>query len=112
MEGKIYINNGFWDTYRTAWSGYGLFTPSKATELLNGLVQHYKDQGWLPRWIAPGGTNSMVGTSSDAIFADAMVKGISFDYENAYRSALRNAATVSDNLTNGGRKKLNISNFI
>ena len=41
-----------------------------------------------------------------------MVKGISFDYENAYRSALRNAATVSDNLTNGGRKKLNISNFI
>ena len=112
VEGKIYINNGFWDTYRTAWSGYGLFTPSKATELLNGLVQHYKDQGWLPRWIAPGGTNSMVGTSSDAIFADAMVKGISFDYENAYRSALRNAATVSDNLTNGGRKKLNISNFI
>ena len=54
----------------------------------------------------------MVGTSSDAIFADAMVKGISFDYENAYRSALRNAATVSDNLTNGGRKKLNVSNFI
>lgn len=112
VDGKIYINNGFWDTYRTAWSGYGLFTPSKATELLNGLVQHYKDQGWLPRWIAPGGTNSMVGTSSDAIFADAMVKGISFDYENAYKSALRNAATVSDNLTNGGRKKLNISNFI
>lgn len=112
VEGKIYINNGFWDTYRTAWSAYGLFTPTKATELLNGLVQHYNDQGWVPRWIAPGGTNSMVGTSSDVIFGDAMSKGITFDYENAYKSALRNAATVSNNLTNGGRNKLNVSNFI
>lgn len=112
VDGKIYINNGFWDTYRTAWAGYGLFTPSKATELLNGLVQHYKDQGWLPRWIAPGGTNSMVGTSSDVIFADAMSKGIEFDYEDAYKSALRNAATVSDNPTNGGRHRLYESNFL
>lgn len=112
VEGKIYINNGFWDTYRTAWSAYGLFTPSKETELLNGLVQHYKDQGWVPRWIAPGGTNSMVGTSSDVIFADALAKGINFDYEDAYKSALRNAATVSSNLTGGGRRRLNQSNFI
>lgn len=112
VEGKIYINNGFWDTYRTAWSAYGLFTPSKETELLNGLVQHYKDQGWVPRWIAPGGTNSMVGTSSDVIFADALAKGINFNYEDAYNSALRNAATVSSNLTNGGRKNLSVSNFI
>lgn len=112
VEGKIYINNGFWDTYRTAWSAYGLFTPTKATEYLNGLVQHYKDQGWVPRWIAPGGTNSMVGTSSDVIFADAMSKGITFDSSDAYKSALRNAATVSSNLTNGGRNKLNVSNFI
>lgn len=112
VEGKIYINNGFWDTYRTAWAAYGLFTPSKETELLNGLVQHYKDQGWVPRWIAPGGTNSMVGTSSDVIFADALAKGIDFDYEDAYNSALRNAATVSSNLTNGGRNNLSVSNFI
>lgn len=111
VEGKIYINNGFWDTYRTAWAAYGLFTPSKETELLNGLVQHYTDQGWVPRWIAPGGTNSMVGTSSDVIFADALAKGIEFNYEDAYKSALRNAATVSSNLTNGGRKNLNTSIF-
>jgi len=111
-SGLIYINNGFWDTYRTAWAGYTLFTPSKATDLLNGLVQHYLDQGWVPRWIAPGGTNSMVGTSSDVIFADAMSKGLEFDYVNAYKSALRNAATVSSNLTNGGRNKLEVSNFI
>ena len=112
VDGKIYINNGFWDTYRTAWSAYSLFTPTKAGEYLDGLVQHYKDQGWVPRWIAPGGTNSMVGTSSDVIFGDAVVKGIPFDQQDAYRSALRNAASVSNNLTNGGRNQLNVSNFI
>lgn len=112
VEGKIYINNGFWDTYRTAWAAYSLLTPTESAEMLNGLVQHYHDQGWVPRWIAPGGTNSMVGTSSDVIFADALVKGISFDYEGAYASALRNAAAVSSNLTNGGRKNLNTSIFL
>lgn len=112
VDGEIYINNGFWDTYRTTWAAYGLFTPTNATRMLNGLVQHYKDQGWVPRWIAPGGTNSMVGTSSDVIFADALSKGIEFDYENAYKSAIRNAATVSSNLTNGGRTKLESSIFL
>lgn len=108
---KLYINNGFWDTYRTTWSAYALLTPNKAPELLNGLVQHFNDQTWVPRWIAPGGTNSMVGTSSDVVFGDAMIKGIPFDDVNAYKSALRNAATVSSNLTGGGRKNLNTSIF-
>ncbi|MBQ7354702.1 MAG: GH92 family glycosyl hydrolase [Clostridia bacterium] len=111
-EGKLYVNNGFWDTYRTTWAAYALLTPTLDTELLNGLVQHYKDNGWVPRWIAPGGTNSMVGTSSDVIFADAFVKGIEFDYENAYLSMLRNASTVSSNLTNGGRERNDVAPFI
>ncbi len=111
-DGQIYINNGFWDTYRTAWAAYGLLTPDDASQMLNGLLQHYYDQGWVPRWIAPGGTNSMVGTSSDVIFADALVKGLDFDAEGAYASALRNGATVSSNLTGGGRKNLNTAIFL
>ena len=111
-SGKLYVNNGFWDTYRTTWAAYALLTPSKDTEYLNGLVQHYNDNGWIPRWIAPGGTNSMVGTSSDVIFADAYVKGITFDYETAYLSMLRNASTVSSNLTNGGRERNDVAPFI
>ncbi|MGG7058806.1 GH92 family glycosyl hydrolase [Clostridium tertium] len=113
VEGTLYYNNGFWDTYRTAWAAYALFTPEKDTELLNGLVQHYLDQGYVPRWIAPGGTNSMVGTSSDVIFGDAIAKGIEFDWESAYESAIKNAAVAvdSENLTNGGRAKLNKSIF-
>lgn len=112
-EGTLYYNNGFWDTYRTVWPAYALFTPKKDTELLNGLVQHYLDQGYIPRWIAPGGVNSMLGTSSDVIFGDAIAKGIEFDWKSAYESAIKNGAVAvdSENLTNGGRAQLNKSIF-
>ncbi len=110
--GKLYVNNGFWDTYRTAWAAYALLTPELDGELLDGILQHYKDNGWIPRWVAPGGTNSMLGTSSDIIFADAYRKGIDFDYETAYESMLKNAATVSPNVQNGGREENNTAPFI
>lgn len=111
-EGKLYSNNGFWDTYRTTWSAYSLLSPTKYNEMLNGLVQHYDDNTWVPRWIAPGGTNSMVGTSSDIIFADAALKGADFDQFNAYKAALKNGSVVSQNLTGGGRAQLGVSNFV
>jgi predicted alpha-1,2-mannosidase len=112
-EGYLYANNGFWDTYRTAWAAYYLFMPTGASRLLNGIVQHAADNnGWVPRWIAPAGTNSMVGTNSDVVFADAIAKGILFDDETAYRSALQNGAAVSPNLTNGGRAGLDHSIFL
>ncbi len=55
----------------------------------------------------------MVGTSSDIIFGDAIAKGIEFDWQNAYESAIKNAAVAVDssNLTNGGRAQLNTSIF-
>lgn len=96
-DGRLFYNNGFWDTFRTAWPVYALLTPEKDTDLLNGLVQHYLDNGWVPRWIAPAGTNSMVGTNSDSIFGDAISQGIAFDYENAYASSLKNATVYSAN---------------
>ncbi|MDR0380422.1 MAG: GH92 family glycosyl hydrolase [Oscillospiraceae bacterium] len=96
-SGKLYYNNGFWDTYRTTWATYALLLPDKDTELLDGLVQHYLDNGSLPRWIAPAGTNSMVGTSSDVIFGDSIMRGIQFDHINAYKSALKNASAYQAN---------------
>lgn len=110
VDGTFYYNNGFWDTYRTTWAAYALLTPSKNTELLNGLVQHYNDEGWVPRWIAPAGVNSMVGTNSDVIFGDALLRGQEFDYETAYDAALRNASAVSSKSQNG-RQNINQSIF-
>src|SRR5690606_15648346 len=50
VDGKVYLNNGFWDTYRTTWAAYSLLSPRQAAEMVNGFVQHYHDGGWVPRW--------------------------------------------------------------
>lgn len=110
-EGIMYTNNGFWDTYRTAWSGYALFTPERDGEYLNGMVQHYIETGWMPRWLGPAAVNCMVGTSSDIIFANAYLKGIEFNYKAAWESMIRNAASYSSNMTSGGRKDNNFAPY-
>jgi predicted alpha-1,2-mannosidase len=96
-DGRLFYNNGFWDTFRTAWPTLALLTPIKDADIVNGLVAHYLDNTWVPRWIAPAGTNSMVGTNSDSIFGDAIAQGIVFDYANAYASSLKNATVYSPN---------------
>ena len=114
-DGKLYYNNGFWDTYRTTWAAYSLFTPEQNNELLLGLIHHFEDSGWMPRWIAPAGTNSMVGTSSDVIFADAMLRGATLTDEQwqlAYQSALKNASMSDFKGASGGRDGIDKGLFL
>jgi predicted alpha-1,2-mannosidase len=110
-DGKVFVNNGFWDTYRTTWPAYSLLTPGDAGEMVNGFVQQYSDGGWISRWSSPGYANLMVGTSSDVAFADAYLKGVKgFDPEVAYQAAVRNATVTPPN-QNVGRKGLATSIF-
>jgi predicted alpha-1,2-mannosidase len=96
-SGSLFVNNGLWDTYRTAWQALTLFDPASAGHLLDGLVQHYRDGGWTPRWTAPGYVDCMTGTSTDIALANAIVAGVSgLDERDAYDSALRNASAPSD----------------
>ncbi|MEU7904524.1 GH92 family glycosyl hydrolase [Actinoplanes sp. NPDC049118] len=105
-DGKVYVNNGFWDTYRTTWPAYSLLTPKEAGEMVDGFVQQFRDGGWISRWSSPGYANLMVGTSSDVAFADAYLKGVpGIDAETAYRAALKNATVAPPN-SNVGRKGL------
>ncbi len=111
LDGKPYVNNGFWDTYRTAWPAYALLTPSKAGEMIDGFVQQYRDGGWIARWSSPGYADLMVGTSADVAFADAWLKGVRhFDVRAFYQSALKDATVVSP-LAGTGRKGLQRSIF-
>jgi predicted alpha-1,2-mannosidase len=105
-HGTLAVGNGFWDTYRTTWPAYSLLAPDRAATLLDGFVQHYRDGGWMSRWSSPGYTDLMVGTSSDVVLADAVVKGVTLpDAQDAYDSALRNATVPSDD-PRVGRKGL------
>ncbi|GAA1490388.1 GH92 family glycosyl hydrolase [Brachybacterium sacelli] len=104
IPGKLHVNNGFWDTYRTAWPAYALLYPELAAELADGFVQQYREGGWIARWSSPGYADCMTGTSSDIAFADLAVKGVPLpDPLAAYESGLRNA-TVAPERTEVGRK--------
>lgn len=112
VDGKVYVNNGFWDTYRTAWAAYSLLAPRQGAEMVNGFVQHYHDGGWVPRWSSPGYANLMTGTSSDVSFADAYVKGVEgIDASSVYAAMIRNAAVAPPN-DNIGRKGMDVAPFI
>jgi predicted alpha-1,2-mannosidase len=111
VDGKVFVNNGFWDTYRTAWPAYVLLTPTQAGAMIDGFVQQYRDGGWIARWSSPGYADLMVGTSADVAFADAWLKGVrNFDVRAFYQSALKDATVVSP-LKGTGRKGLERSIF-
>lgn len=91
--GVLSTNNGYWDTYRTAWPLLGLIDPATPA-LLDGTLQHARDSGWMSRWSAPGPVDSMVGTSSDAIVSDLAIKGVAVDHRTAWAAGVRNAAVL------------------
>ncbi|MFE0191209.1 GH92 family glycosyl hydrolase [Streptomyces sp. NPDC058989] len=111
VDGAVYVNNGFWDTYRTTWPAYSLLTPERAGRMVDGFVQQYKDGGWISRWSSPGYADLMTGTSSDVAFADAYVKGVEFDAEAAYAAAVKNATVAPPN-PGVGRKGMNTAPFL
>ena len=113
VDGKIYVNNGFWDTYRTAWPLYSMLYPDVTEELVDGFVQQYRDSGWIARWSSPGYADLMTGTSSDVAFAEAYLAGaLSTDTAlEAYDAAVKNA-TVLPASNAVGRKGLGQSIFL
>lgn len=112
VPGKMYVNNGFWDTYRTVWPAYGLLYPEVAAELVDGFTDQYRDGGWVSRWSSPGYANIMTGTSSDVAFADVYVRGVKLvDPLATFAAAVKNASTPSGN-QDVGRKSLASSIFL
>lgn len=74
--GVKYVDNGFWDTFRTVYGLYAILAPKEEREIVEGFVNTYKDCRWLPKWPAPAEVGMMPGTLLEAVIADAAVKGI------------------------------------
>ena len=97
FDGKVHKGISFtdysiWDTFRATHPLFVLLKPDFAGDLITGLLHAYDEGGWLPKWPNPGYTNCMMGTHSDAIIADAYVKGVrNFDVEKAKKAVLKNA---------------------
>ena len=49
------------------------------TKMQEGLVNTYKESGFLPEWASPGHRGCMVGNNSASVVADAYLKKVEKD---------------------------------
>lgn len=80
-DGPMYTDNGFWDTYKTVYPLFSIILSDRYAQMCEGFLNYYKEAGWLPRWMSPGALDCMPGTAIDAVFADAVAKGVVTDEE-------------------------------
>jgi putative alpha-1,2-mannosidase len=73
--GYMFTDNGFWDTFRAVFPFFNLSYPEMNQQFMKGLVNTYKESGWLPEWASPGHRDCMIGSNSASIIADAFLKG-------------------------------------
>lgn len=91
-KGPMYTDNGFWDTFRAVHPFFTIMYPDMSGEIMQALLNYYKEGGWMPEWFSPGYKNCMIGQHSASIVADAYIKGIrNFDVELAWEAIVKGA---------------------
>ncbi len=92
LPGYMFTDNGFWDTFRAVFPFFNLMYPSLNEKIQEGLVNAYKESGFLPEWASPGHRNCMIGSNSATIVADAYLKGLSgYDIETLFEAVVKNS---------------------
>ena len=76
LPGYMFGGTGFWDTFRALYPFLNFIYPSINKEMQEGLVNDYREGGWLPEWSSPGYANIMIGNNSASVVADAYIKGL------------------------------------
>jgi len=92
LPGYMFAGTGFWDTFRALYPFLNLVYPSIIKEMQEGLVNDYKEGGWLPEWSSPGYADVMIGNNSASIVAEAYLKGArGYDIETLYKALIHGA---------------------
>lgn len=92
LPGYMFTDNGFWDTFRAVFPFFTVMFRDQDAKIMAGLVNAYKESGWLPEWASPGHRDCMIGSNSASIIADAYLKGIrGYNIETLYQGILKNA---------------------
>ncbi len=103
LPGYMFTDTGFWDTFRCLFPFLNLMYPDMSAKMQEGLVNAYKESGFLPEWASPGHRNCMVGNNSASVVADAYIKGIrGYDVETLWE-ALKHDANNHMPRTSSGR---------
>jgi len=104
LPGYMFAGTGFWDTFRALYPFLNLMYPSINKEMQQGLVNDFKEGGFLPEWSSPGFASVMVGNNSASVVADAYIKGMrGYDIETLYK-ALQHGAENEGPMDAVGRR--------
>ncbi|MDN3550338.1 GH92 family glycosyl hydrolase [Mucilaginibacter aquaedulcis] len=110
-QGYYFAGTGFWDTFRALYPFLNLVYPSMNKEMQQGLVNSYKEGGWLPEWSSPGYADCMIGNNSASVVAEAYLKGLrGYDIESLYQALKHGANNEGPNAT--GRRGVNYYNTL
>ncbi len=104
LPGYMYTDTGFWDTFRSLFPLLNLIYPSVNKEIQEGLVNTYKESGFLPEWASPGHRGIMIGNNSASVVADAYLKGLrGYDIETLYEAMIHGTENVHPTVSSTGR---------
>ena len=105
LPGYLFTDTGFWDTFRSLFPLLNLVYPSMNEKMQAGLVNAYKESGFLPEWASPGHRDCMVGNNSASVVADAYIKGLrGYDIETIWKAVVHGANSVHPVIRSTGRK--------
>ena len=90
---KKYGDFSMWDIYRAQLPLYNIITPTQSGEMMQSLVNMYREGGWMPIFPCWNSyTAAMIGDHASVALADAYVKGVrNFDAKKAYEGMRLNA---------------------
>ena len=94
-DGNRYTVYSLWDTYRNLSQLETLLYPDKQVDMINSMIDMYREWGWMPKWELFGReTWTMEGDPAIPYIADAYMRGLrGFDINTAYK-AFRASATL------------------
>ena len=108
--GYYFTDTGFWDTFRSLFPLLNLVWPEMSGKIQEGLVNCYKESGFLPEWASPGHRNCMVGNNSASVVADAYLKlknlkieELKYDIESLWQAVVHGANAVHPQVSSTGR---------
>lgn len=91
--GNRYTVFSLWDTYRNVHQLYTLLFPARQEEMVNSMIDIYKEHGWLPKWELFGReTLTMEGDPAIPVIVDSWFRGLrNFDIHTAYEAMYKSA---------------------
>ncbi len=105
-EGFTYYSDfSLWDTFRAPHPLMTLLRPSLNRDFIVSMIRMYEQGGSLPVWAqGTGETGIMIGTHSDSVISEAVIKGMTdFDVETAYEAMRKQAI---EPVSPGGRGEI------